>query len=119
MKSLYDSLHPDENQNSISAEQPTLKSAKAISRKLLESPEYQASLIRRIASDSLPAAVECKLYDYAYGKPVDKVEVKDTTESLEHMTSEQLEARAMALATLARKMREQRGASDDPPSQVH
>lgn len=119
MPTLYESLHPEESAAQAVSAESAPKSARAISRKLLESSEYQASLIRRIASDSLPAAVECKLYDYAYGKPVDKVEIKDTTDSLEHMTSEQLEARAMALATLARKMREQDAPTTDAPAQVH
>lgn len=106
MKSLADALGVASPQPDTKKQEPRPQTAKAISRDLLNSLEYRVSLIRRIESDTLPAAVECKLYEYAYGKPVDRVEVKDTTSKLEEMTSEELEARAMALATLARRMRE-------------
>lgn len=67
------------------------------------------SLRRRILADNLPPAVECKLFEYAYGKPVDKVEWKDTTNSFEDMSSEQLEAEAMSLVLLAQKLRQEEG----------
>lgn len=112
MKSLADTLGL--NTPEAPTQAPQKLTAKALSKKILQSPEYIASIIRRITLDTLPAAVECKLYDYAFGKPVDKVEVKDTTDHLESMSSEELEARAMALAALAAKLR----ATDDSPS-VH
>lgn len=102
MKSLADTL-------GLNDEKPKekLKTAKALSREILQSDDYVASVKRRIQTDTLPAAVECKLYDYAYGKPVDRVEVKDTTENLEALTSEELEAKIMALGALAAKLKEE------------
>jgi hypothetical protein len=61
--------------------------------------------------DDLPPAVECKLWDYAYGKPVERMEVKDTTSTLSTLTPEQLEERALRLAALAKSLR---GTKDTP-----
>ncbi len=41
---------------------------------VLTSKEYRQSIRDRIALGNLPPAIELRLYDYAYGKPVDKVE---------------------------------------------
>jgi len=43
-------------------------------RGVLESREYRQSVKDRVALGTLPPAVECKMYDYAYGKPVDRIE---------------------------------------------
>jgi hypothetical protein len=41
---------------------------------VLHSTTYRESLMRRILMDSLPPAVECLMYHYAYGKPVERLE---------------------------------------------
>lgn len=41
---------------------------------VLESREYRQSVLHRITLGTLPPAVECRMYDYAYGKPPDRVE---------------------------------------------
>lgn len=94
------------------------RSAKVISRTLLNSSEYRQSLVDRISLGELPPAVECKLWEYAYGKPIDRVEVKDTTPSLGQLTAEQLEERALRLAQLARQMREQGQSEKDDQTQA-
>ena len=43
-------------------------------RGVLQSLEYRQSVKDRIALGTLPPAVECRMYDYAYGKPVEHVE---------------------------------------------
>lgn len=43
-------------------------------RGVLQSREYRQSVLDRITLGLLPPAVECKMYDYAYGKPPDRVE---------------------------------------------
>jgi hypothetical protein len=48
--------------------------AQTFSIEVLNSAQYRESLLRRILMDELPAAVECKLMDYAWGKPVERVE---------------------------------------------
>ncbi len=43
-------------------------------RGILQSQEYRQSVLDRVTLGTLPAAVECKMYEYAYGKPPDRVE---------------------------------------------
>ena len=77
----------------------------AFCKQVLASPEYRMSLVRRITLDELPPAIEQLLYYYAEGKPVEKVEVKDTSDPLENLTIDQLEERAMKLLNVARQLR--------------
>src|ERR1044071_390853 len=106
MKSLYDALNVENPEQPGVALEPAPKlTAKELCREILNSTQYRQSLLQRIIFQELPPAVECRLWDYAYGKPVERVEVKDTSDSLEHLTVEQLEARALFLADLARRIR--------------
>src|ERR1051326_6377433 len=115
MKSLWDALHiADPEQPDAPAPEPMPKlTAKAMCRDILNSPQYRRSLIDRIIFKELPPAVECRLWDYAYGKPVERVEMKDKSNPLEGATAEELERRAMLLATLARRLRA--GEESHPP----
>lgn len=72
---------------------------------VLASREYRKSILDRITLGSLPPAVECRMYDYAYGKPVEKIEWKDTTDPLDDFTPAQLEDRASQLLDLARQLK--------------
>jgi len=94
------------------ADAPKL-TAKLLSRAMLATPQYRESLLRRILMDELPPAVECKLWDYAYGKPVERVEVLDTTTPLTKLSAQALEERAAALVTLARQLRQTAAASSE------
>jgi hypothetical protein len=85
---------------------PTLSVA-AFCTEVLNTVQYRESILRRILMDSLPAQLECLLFHYAYGKPVERVEVKDTSNNLEDLTAEQLEERALYLAETARRMRQE------------
>lgn len=112
MKSLAEALgikDPENPELEAPAHPPKL-TAKAFARGILDSAQYRESIRRRVLMGNLPPAVECKLYEYAYGKPIDKVEVRDTTDRLEDMSNEQLEAKAMALLALAQKLKEEPGA---------
>jgi len=83
---------------------------------ILSSYQYRESILRRILVDDLPPAVETLLLHYAFGKPTERVEVKDVT-PIESLTSEQLEDKALQLAQMARRMREQmRSHGDADPS---
>lgn len=86
---------------------------KAFCREILASPEYRASILRRVGNDTLPAAVETLMYYYADGKPTEHIEVKDTTAPLASLSADDLEQRAQLheqrsqyLATLARQLRQ-------------
>lgn len=78
--------------------------AKAFCKEILDSRQYRESLLRRIITDSLPPAVEQLLYYYANGKPVDRIEVKETTNDLSELTPAQLEQRIAHLASVARSL---------------
>jgi hypothetical protein len=110
MKSLFESLGlsdpPQETLQPVPTVPLTKATAKAFCRELLASPEYRMSLVGRMISGELPPALECKIWEYAYGRPVDRVEIDDKRGKLEELSSEQLEERAMKLMMLARQMRE-------------
>lgn len=98
-----------------SEQRPKLRkmTSRHLMREVLTSPEYLESVYRRIRNDTLPAAVEIRMHDYAYGKPVEKTEVKDTTNRLEGMSLDQLEARAHLLHSRIRQLREEKKPSSE------
>lgn len=67
-------------------------------RELLEGKDYRDSLSRRIKMDALPAAVEQMLWYYAYGKPIEQVNLNVQHEDLSSLSIEQLQLRAARLA---------------------
>ena len=125
LKTLADQLGPEHDPAGAAAEAEAARleaealalctTGKDFAEHLLQSKQYRESVMRRIVVDALPSAVEVMLFHYAYGKPVERVEVRDTNNSLENLTAEELEARALFLADLARRMRE----DDSVPEQVH
>jgi hypothetical protein len=106
-----DEIHPQEP----SDEELLSMSVRDFARGILRSRDYRRSIIHRVTLGNLPPAVEVLLYHYAEGKPVDKIEV--TTPEMEQLTSEQLEARAMQLAVLARDLRAREEAPAEPASE--
>lgn len=94
------------------------RSRKEFCQKFLATPLYIRSLLARTALGDLAPAVETLIYHYADGKPVDKVEWKDTTDPLEDFTAAQCEERAMKLLELARQLRrDEAPASEDDRAQ--
>lgn len=79
--------------------------ARQFARFILNSTQYRESVLRRVLMDELPAAVETKLMDYAWGRPTERIQIDDKSSRLEDMTSEELEQRALYLATRARQLR--------------
>lgn len=101
------------------------KSVAEFAKSVLNSKSYRASLARRIVTDTLPVQVELRLYDYAHGKPVERMEVKDTTVAVSEMSYEQLEERALQLAARAHELRmngdgvNRSSDEDAPPTTLH
>jgi hypothetical protein len=93
--------------------------AKTLAREILNSKQYRESLMRRIVMDELPPAVECMLYHYAYGKPVENLQVKDVTNRFENVPLTQLEARVTLLTEQLRKMRSGEPPTLELPESVH
>lgn len=86
-------------------EQKPLKvTVKDFCRGIIESPEYRMSISHRITLGTLPPAVETMIWDRAYGKTIEKVEIKDTTDPLEDFTIEQLQDRARRLLAAAQAL---------------
>lgn len=91
---------------------PAKITAKEFSRNVIASPEYRQSVLNRITLGELPPAVECLMWHYAYGKPVDHLEVKDTTNPLAALSLEELEQQALFLADLVRTLRQAEPAAE-------
>jgi hypothetical protein len=73
---------------------------------IVRSDEYRASLVRRIANDTLAPQVETTLLAYAFGKPPERVEVAGDTSHLADLSDEQLAERAELIAALLRMKRD-------------
>lgn len=71
--------------------------AQKFARNLLESKDYRESLKERIHTKTLPPAVETMLWHYAYGKPVEQVNLSIGTEDLSGLSVDELVQRARAL----------------------
>jgi hypothetical protein len=59
-------------------------------RDVLEDEDYLKRLKDRLKFGALPAALEVRLWEYVYGKPPDKIEIKDDRSKLDKMTTEEL-----------------------------
>lgn len=68
----------------------TRHEAQKFARSLLNSQTYRDSLEARMKRHELPPAVEVMLWHYAFGKPVEQVEVKVTTQDLSSLSAVEL-----------------------------
>jgi len=59
---------------------------------LINDKTYRANLKERLQSGTIPAMLEKRLWDYAMGKPAEKIEVEFSKDALEDKTPEQLKA---------------------------
>lgn len=73
---------------------------------ILQSREYRQSLLDRIILGDLAPQIETRLYDYAYGKPVERVEFKDTSDPVDEFTVEQCLERIEQLKEIARQLQQ-------------
>jgi hypothetical protein len=76
-----------------------LAAAAKIARELVEDPLYRLDLQRRLLEGKLASNIEVMLWQYAYGKPIDVVELKDERE-LGKMTDAELAAYELSLRVL-------------------
>lgn len=102
-KSLYDDLlekgliEPEPPR--VDSQTPTLRdrvslSGKAFSEAVLASDEFKLYIVEGINERNLPPAILLRLMDHGWGKPVERLEVKDTTVSdLDGLSPSQLRAR--------------------------
>lgn len=120
MKSLAEHLGVDLAQSEATTPDWNLDgvSAKEFARLVLGSAEYRVSLMQRLKLGALPPAVEALLYHYAFGKPVERVEVKDKSKrpAFDEMTEQQIQERMRFLQGALLRMRAEK--TDDTTS-VH
>jgi hypothetical protein len=81
--------------------------AREFAKELLEDETYRANLKQRLQYGAVPAAVEVRLWDYLYGKPADKLEIKDDRAKLEGLSNEELVTYLEDLKNLAVMLRNQ------------
>jgi hypothetical protein len=62
----------------------------------VDDPAYRTKLTTRLRAGTLASAVECMLWHYAKGKPVERVELKDTS-NLSSLSDAELRARLAEL----------------------
>lgn len=67
--------------------------ASEFSEAVLNSPDFRRYIVSGLKLGELPAAVVCKLMDYGWGKPVERLEVRDTTEQLDALTPDEITQR--------------------------
>lgn len=107
MQSLYDSLSLPNPTAPAAPVQPWPEklTGQQFAELVVSSLEFRQYILIGLCGGEIPSAVVKQLMDYAWGKPVDRVEVKDTTLRLETLSVEELEERALQLAELARQLR--------------
>lgn len=77
-----------------------IEAASTFARLVVEDEGYRKSLLDRAKRGVLPPQVEVALFYYAYGKPVERVEVEDKTPPVDpsKLSAAELEQRALRLA---------------------
>lgn len=105
-----DSLAPEGASGSTSGASPMprledITDSKAFALAVLNSREFRQFIVNGVTLGDLPTPLVLRLMDHAWGKPVERVEVRDTTNDAESLTAEQLEDRALRLAEMARSIR--------------
>jgi hypothetical protein len=94
--------------DSLSEVNPLELTGPEYAKRVLRSREFHYYVLNGLVMRDLPPAILVKLMDHGWGKPVEHVEVKDTTDHLNGLSVEQLEARALFLADSARKLLSER-----------
>lgn len=93
--------------------------AKAFAKAVLESQDFREYVIYGLRRRDLPPTVLIRLMDIlssdGWGKPVEKLEIRDTTNDIDEMSVEECEAEARRLIAISRKLR---GMKDESQS-VH
>jgi hypothetical protein len=73
------------------------REVREIAREIVDDPVYRAALKMRVMLGEA-THMEPLLWHYAHGKPVERVEVRDTTNDFDGLTAEQLRREAMEIA---------------------
>jgi hypothetical protein len=94
--------------------------ARDFCRLILESEAYRLSLVRRLANDTLPPALEVLIWHYRYGRPKEQVDIAfNAFADLEDMTPAELEERAKHLIEKIRADRAAKGLPEPSDPSTH
>lgn len=66
--------------------------------KVMKDSAYQESFWLRARAGTLPAALEVRMWEYIFGKPVEKVEMQVSKSDLHGLSNEELADRATKIA---------------------
>ena len=72
--------------------------AQRFARQIVESESYRTTVQERASKGTLPPAMEALLWYYAYGKPLEQVQISVTQEDLSQLSLQELQLRATKLA---------------------
>lgn len=124
-ESLYDALNVAPPVDHKEPEEPSITSlarltGKKFAEAVLNSVEFRRYIIQGLVLGDLPSAILGKLMDHGWGAPVQRVEVKDTSEDYDTQSIDALERRALFLSELARSLRQTQEAQrlDDSDSET-
>lgn len=96
----------------------TRHQGQTFARQLLTSQTYRDELQKKIASGTLPPAVEIMLWAYAYGKPPEHIHLSVSPEDLSALSVSELLQRAEALRAQLEEAEEIAKAIDAEVTQV-
>lgn len=92
--------------------------AQEFCQRILQTREWRQYVMNGIVLGDLPSAVMCRIIDHAWGRVTERLEVSELS-TLDGMTVEQLEARALFLAGTARRMRSDAQLGAEQQGSVH
>jgi hypothetical protein len=72
--------------------------AQRFAREIVESESYRQTVQDRASNGTLPPAIEALLWYYAYGKPLEQVQLSLVQEDLSNLSLSELQERAAAVA---------------------
>lgn len=80
--------------------------AQRFARQIVESESYRETVQQRASKGTLPPAMEALLWYYAYGKPLEQVQISVTQEDLSALSLGELQERARKLAETLQEAKE-------------
>lgn len=115
MKSLAESLGLDADLKPLiepALSQTTCErlNGRAFALAVLESPDFRRYIVGGLIAGDLPPAIAIRLMDYGWGKPIDRIEIKDRTD--EDLTVEVVEQRLERVQYFLQLLRAQHTGED-------
>lgn len=107
-------LAPTQRGEVVPATATVVSDAKSLAVMVVTDPIYQNNLLNAARARMLPPAIEVALMYYAWGKPLDRLEVRPVG-SLENLSTEELAARAREISSRLEEELLEEGRDIPPP----